>query len=511
MPTQNCPKCGKVMQLDTATSIYRCAVCEWTTKRPYESLDEAMARIRAKGPRPSHPLTHRGAVNPHARAIYETAHDYLWQENTAEAIRHFKRALEMQPDFTDAHLWIAKLSDDERVQREHLGEILARDLGHIEALRMLMVLNGRLTPEQAERTRSDQQPEIRQADGPVKARTEVLLCPVCSGHLTIDDQPAGKRVVCRFCGHQAASAPPAVTGADVLGMALLEQRAQSVRWHIGQRMLHCTQCGADRTIPASQLSGLCPFCGSNQVITQDALQTIKQPDGLVPFELNEQNARAAIYEQLKMFNKRLQRLLDSHRVVHKLVEGVYLPFWVFDALLEVSVTTFDRGTLLYDRHALQHGLTGYQHYKTSASVSGLPVPGVTNPPARLLEALDDYDLSAAVPYQPHLLARYPAALYDIDFAQASLEARSKAAAKARADESRNIEPNLKVHVTALVTQMTFSLLLLPVWMATLVERNGNVRQALVNGQTGKVVLGAAHRSPEARSPQGARSRPLRRV
>jgi predicted RNA-binding Zn-ribbon protein involved in translation (DUF1610 family) len=506
MPTRNCPTCGHVMKLDTAASIYRCAACGQTIERAYESLDEATARIRAKGPRPSHPLTHRGAVDPRARAIYETAHDYLWREDTAEAIRHFRRALDVQPDFADAHLWIAKLSDDEAVQREHLGEILAHDLGHTEALRLLMVLNGRLTPDQAERTRSDHQPEIRQAEGPVKARPEVLLCPVCGGHLTIDDQPAGKRVVCRFCGHQAASAAPAAAGADLLGMALLERRAQPVRWHIGQRMLHCTQCGADRTIPAGQLSGLCPFCGSNQVITQDALQTIEQPNGLVPFVLSEQNARAAIREQLKTFNERLYRLLDNNRIVHKLVEGVYLPFWVFDALLEVSVTTFDKRVSLYDRRALQLGHTGHQHYKTSAGVSGLLVPGVTNPPARLLEALGDYDLSAAIPYQPRLLAKHPAALYDIDFVQASLEARSKAAAKARADESRHKDANLEVHVTALVIQMTFSLMLLPVWMATLVERDGDVRQALVNGQTGKVALGAARRSPH-----DARGRRLRRV
>ena len=43
----------------------------------------------------------------------------------------------------------------------------------------------------------------------------------------------------------------------------------------------------------------------------------------------------------------------------------------------------------------------------------------------------------------------------------------------------------------MVRQMSFTLLLMPVWVITLFERDGDVRPALVNGQTGKVALGKA--------------------
>jgi len=45
-----------------------------------------------------------------------------------------------------------------------------------------------------------------------------------------------------------------------------------------------------------------------------------------------------------------------------------------------------------------------------------------------------------------------------------------------------------------VIQMTFTLLLAPVWIATLLERDGDVRTVLVNGQTGETALGKAKRS-----------------
>ena len=44
-----------------------------------------------------------------------------------------------------------------------------------------------------------------------------------------------------------------------------------------------------------------------------------------------------------------------------------------------------------------------------------------------------------------------------------------------------------------IQNMSFRLVLLPVWVASLMEDDGDVRAALVNGQTGKVALGKAEK------------------
>ncbi len=111
----------------------------------------------------------------------------------------------------------------------------------------------------------------------------------------------------------------------------------------------------------------------------------------------------------------------------------------------------------------------------------------------LADQLDDYDVGAAVAYQPTLLAKYPAALYDIDFDQAALEAQGKVSDHMRSRYGESGERNVEVQVFTSVRQMSFTLLLLPVWVATLYERDGDVRSALVNGQTGRVVLGKAQK------------------
>jgi hypothetical protein len=48
---------------------------------------------------------------------------------------------------------------------------------------------------------------------------------------------------------------------------------------------------------------------------------------------------------------------------------------------------------------------------------------------------------------------------------------------------------VQVNIFTSVRQMSFRLLLLPVWVAALTEEDGDVRAALVNGQTGQVALG----------------------
>lgn len=489
---QTCPQCGTTMVLDSASAVYRCPHCRHIISKPYESLEEAEARIRAKGARPAVGLTHRGAVDPRAKSVFDTGHDDLWQENAAAAIRQFERAIEIQPDFADAHLWIAKLTDDEAVKRSHLGEILAHDMGHPEALRMMMVLNGRLTPEQVVQTYHADSPELRHVDSPVKTTTSVLLCPVCGGHLTADDEESG-RVFCRFCGHEERRRAPADVDADILGMALLERKTQRVQWVIGERLLHCKQCGAERTIPARKLSQVCPFCNSNQVIVQDALASFEQPNGIVPFAVGEEAAKNAIREKLTGLGERLYSVFDGNKVARATIDGLYLPFWIFDALLEVSITTVDKRTYDKDLRWMQAGNSGYQHTKMMSGVNGLAICAVKSPPPNLMRELSEFDLDTMLPYEPKLLAKYPAELYDIDFDAASLEARGRMSEQARNEQLRFKPSEVEMTVSTSVIQMSFSLVLMPVWVATLQERDGDIRMALVNGQSGRVALSKAQK------------------
>jgi hypothetical protein len=201
----------------------------------------------------------------------------------------------------------------------------------------------------------------------------------------------------------------------------------------------------------------------------------------------------AIREKLTGLGERLYSVFDGNKVARATLDGLYLPFWVFDALLEVSVTTVDKRTYDKDLRWIQAGNTGYNHMKTMSGINGLAVCAVKSPPPGLTRGLGDYDLDTLLPYEPKLLAKYPAELYDIDFDAASLEARGRMSEQMREEQQRYKDPKVKMTVSTSVIQMSFSLVLMPVWIATLTERDGDRRLALVNGQSGQVVLGKAQK------------------
>jgi len=483
-----CPKCGERMSIDLGGVGLYCPHCG---HRPSTGLDEKIAEIRARAPRPTVSIEDEASINARAVSLFYTAHDYLYDGDKMAAIRALTSAIEIQPDFLDAHLWIAKITDDEALKRDHLSTVLAYDGGNPEATKMLLVLNGRLTPEQAALAYRDTAPLIQQAEAPVRADMTTLRCPKCGGDLTMVE--ATGRVECKFCGHSAEAPKRAESNGDLLFAALLERKAQPVRWVIGERLLHCNQCGAERTIAADKLSSRCPFCFSNQVIEQDALGSFEQPDGLVPFVMTREEAGQQIKERLKGLGERLKGWFDSNDVARATLEGYYLPFWAFDASLDITRTRIDNRPTP-DRARVKQP---YLQSNYSDAVFDLEVCAVSSPPPALTSQLGDYDLRGMAAYEPELLAKYPAELYTIDFDQAALEARSRISAAMRekfGGRELTDDTSISISVFTNIQQMSFRLVLLPVWVATLVEVDRDVRAALVNGQTGKVVLGKAEKA-----------------
>ncbi|MCC7205658.1 MAG: hypothetical protein IT323_00030 [Anaerolineae bacterium] len=486
-----CPQCGQRMTMNFETSQVYCPHCGYVRRDEISALGQPQRPPRPARPTPLPVITYQGELSLRARAAFDTGADLVTRGDAAGALRAFVKAAEIQHDFADAHLWIARLSADPAQRMQHLDTALALDPNNGEAVRLKMVLTGRLTPEQAARSYNEAEPVIAQAQGPVEARADVLICPRCNGNLVVNLDK--RRVECRFCGYSAPHVGPDNAGADLLTMAMLERRAQPVRWNVGQRLIVCRQCGAEHTVPPGKLSAHCRFCGSTQVLLGDVLQSFEQPDGIAPFALSPEGAAAAIQKALKNPAQRLANLFNTNRVQSVQVEGVYIPYWVFDVNVEVTTT----------QTQVLNGILMSDTTKGMDLMPEVAIPGVKSPTPGLLMRLAPYRLGDVEPYQPKWLASQPAALYSIDFDRASLDARELAAKAMRRKHERVVENTRTdergrqttdvTRATVRVQNMIFQLLLLPVWIATLTEVDADVRLALVNGQTGKVAFGKAER------------------
>lgn len=440
--------------------------------------------------RPSYRITHIGEVDKWARAAFDTGQDYVRRENWEEAAKAFMRSVDYQPDFVDAHLWLSRIVTDPVVKRDHLTTVLANQPNHLEAIRELMILDGKLSPQAAKMSEFDE-PERRAAGGAVGTQTHNLRCPQCGSNQMAADDLTGL-IVCQSCGF-SRERPRGGVNEGMLTMALLERRAQPVQWIIGERLLACNSCGAARTIPARKLSDRCPFCGSNHVIERDVLGSFQQPDGLIPFLIDRKQAGDRVQERLGGWAERIKGWFDSNKVERATLEGLYVPYWVFDSMLEVRRTTIRHGSDGRDnRRAVPDDL--YRTETIPEMLNNVQVCAVKSPPPLLTRKLGSFDMSKTIPYEASLLASYPAELYSIDFDKASLQAREMISQTMRAKHSITVTSGTQVNISSSVTQMTFQLILMPVWVATLYEEDGDIRAALVNGQTGQVALGKAQKS-----------------
>jgi predicted RNA-binding Zn-ribbon protein involved in translation (DUF1610 family) len=469
-----CPRCGQPIRKSERSGLLMCSECSFIPGVTQVSVPSETFAFDAPvddGASVELPMqiTYRGDLALRARSLYLDGVAAAGRGAIAQAVDHFHDALDIEPEFVDAHMAIARLSTDIAVQREHLGAALAYDPGNAEALRLWMLVRGELTPEEAARAARGEMPEVRKAEAPVATETTALLCSVCGGHIA----PERERVE---------------VGGHSVGAALIARKAQPVRWAVGERLLHCNECGAERTIPSTRLSMECPFCGSNQVIEHDAVGSFIQPDGLIPFALNERAVVALLKRALDTPMEKLAGLVDDNRVKSASIDGVYVPFWVFDVIVNLRRSVIDVRVDQIGRFGGQVAQPREENF--SDALFNLPIQGIRELDEVLMQRIDSYDFNQVRPYEPGLLAKQPASLYDVDFDAASLSARSHAAQTMRDKHNMpDYDSKRTVNVFAQVQSMSFSLLLLPVYIVMLKERDGDRRAALVNGQTGAVALG----------------------
>ncbi len=491
-----CKACGGKLDGDNKYGKLQCVDCGRFldgSLPPDDDADTAGATATEESAKASRPqqrwqlgaLMYDGPQTPWMRTLVGSLRAQLHQGQREAAIETCHKLLGMERDFIDAHLWLGRLSEDEATKRHHLEVVLAHSPNNAEVTRLLMVLNGEMTEEEAERSRNLHADNVRVAEAEVQAETVTLLCPVCRGALTVADTGT---VTCAFCGYEDTDASHAVT-ADAsrsLMVALIKQRGQAVRWQVGERKMHCDECGSERVLPPGKMSTRCPFCNSNHVIVQDNHDAFRQPDGILKFHIKRKDAQELVNHRLNSKTEQVKGWFIENRVDHMQMEGVFLPFWVFDVFGKVLIVD-------EKRDANWGGLPQVERSEAGAHGQDIAIPAVKSPPAKLLMQLSPYDYSKRIPYTPKLLAKFAAELYQIDFEEASLDARSAFRRQAVSQYGGVAGVDTERTLTAQVDHMDMELFLLPMWVVTITEKDGDIRPALVNGQTGKTVLGRAYK------------------
>jgi DNA-directed RNA polymerase subunit RPC12/RpoP len=326
-------------------------------------------------------------------------------------------------------------------------------------------------------------------------------CAQCGAQLRY--APGQTSLTCSHCGHlQEIARETGATRSRALQELDLAKGLQSDlpgSDMVDLRSTSCPSCGAKVEITGATHATECPFCATPVVLDTGAERRIK-PQAVVPFALTEPEARKAMIGWMGSLWFAPGTLLEYARK-GRAMNGVYVPFWTFDAGT-ASRYSGQRGEYYYETRTVTVRVNGRSEqrqeqvrhtrwYPASGSVSrdfdDVLVMASHSLPARLGNELTPWDLAALVPFAPDYLAGFQAEGYTVPLANGHAAARERMADVIRSDVRRDIGGD-EQRISGIDTDWqdeTFRHILLPVWMAAY-KYNGKSYRFVVNGQTGEV-------------------------
>lgn len=315
-------------------------------------------------------------------------------------------------------------------------------------------------------------------------------CPQCGG--VMDFNPATGNLKCPYCEYEETIPVQQEEPKKAEELDFFEaEHTTNKNWGAQTKTVLCNACGAESIYDALQTAAVCPFCGSNQVMEANDVDTIA-PGGVVPFQISDKEASALFHKWIK--KKWFCPKLAKDSAKPKKFKGIYLPYWTFDA---DTFSTYQGEYGIDHRKKDKDGNTHVEtHWHNTSGtykqfINDELVLASQNHDMSILQGLEPFDTENNKSYKPEYIAGFVAERYSLGLKDAWREARQSIKAKLKhaiSDKIRTKHNADHVRNVSLQTQydnITYKYLLLPVWISNFKYKE-KVYQFMVNGQTGKV-------------------------
>ena len=336
-------------------------------------------------------------------------------------------------------------------------------------------------------------------------------CPSCTGPLHFVG--ASGKLECEYCGSsydvaeiEALYAEKEKSAAEAQQQAeeKAAKEAETVKdegdWDVsglsedwgadgkGMKTYSCPSCGAELICDESTAATSCPYCGNPTVVPGQFSGALK-PEFVLPFKMTKDDAVRALraHYRGKPF---LPRSFTAGNHIEE-IQGVYVPFWLFDGGAEGEVDYKAANSRTYKDD--DYEVTETDHYDVhrggSIAFEKIPVDASSKMPDDHMDSIEPFDYTQMQPFSTAYLPGYLADKYDVtvDDSRARADRRSR----------ETLENALRETVTGYGTCVTdrtdirlhrgkVHYALLPVWMLS-TKWNGESFLFAMNGQTGKLV------------------------
>jgi len=330
-------------------------------------------------------------------------------------------------------------------------------------------------------------------------------CPSCTGPLHFASE-SGK-LECEYCGssYDVAQIEAMYAAKEEAAVQTTERKqaksaAAGDQWDVsgltddwggeekGMKAYSCPSCGAELICDETTAATSCPYCG-NPTVVPGQFSGMLKPDYVIPFRVSKENAIEALKKHYsgKPF---LPSAFTSQQQMEK-IQGVYVPFWLFDG--EASGSCTFSAELIEEYEDRDERVTKTDYYKLfrqgNMKFEKIPVDASTKMPDGHMDAIEPFDYAQMKPFSTAYLPGYLADKYDLTVEDSSARADGRCE-KTFEDAMRSTASMFTIstldHKNVQISRGEVHYALLPVWMVSVKWNKKNFLFA-VNGQTGKTV------------------------
>ena len=343
-------------------------------------------------------------------------------------------------------------------------------------------------------------------------------CPACTGPLHYSAK-SGK-LACDYCGssfdvaeiealyaRKEAEAAAAKQAADAKAEAAQAAKAEAAEaaaasggWDTsdlsrdwgaeadGLRVYSCPSCGAELICDQSTAATACPYCG-NPAIVPGQFSGALRPDYILPFRLSKDDAVQALRAHYKG-KPFLPRSFTSANHIEQ-IQGVYVPFWLFDGGAEGAASYRAGNTNVFETGDYEITETRHYHVVRAGSLAfeKIPVDASSKMPDDHMDSIEPFDYAQLRPFSTAYLPGYLADKYDVTID----DSRDRADTRCRETLAQALRDTVTGYGACVTEREDIALrrgkvhyALLPVWMLSTKWRGQDFLFAM-NGQTGKLV------------------------
>ena len=343
-------------------------------------------------------------------------------------------------------------------------------------------------------------------------------CPACTGPLHYSAK-SGK-LACDYCdssfdvaeiealyARKEAKAAAAKQAADAKAEAAQAAKAEAAEaaaasggWDTsdlsrdwgaeadGLRVYSCPSCGAELICDQSTAATACPYCG-NPAIVPGQFSGALRPDYILPFRLSKDDAVQALRAHYKG-KPFLPRSFTSANHIEQ-IQGVYVPFWLFDGGAEGAASYRASNTNVYETGDYEITETRHYHVVRAGSLAfeKIPVDASSKMPDDHMDSIEPFDYAQLRPFSTAYLPGYLADKYDVTID----DSRDRADTRCRETLAQALRDTVTGYGACVTEREDIALrrgkvhyALLPVWMLS-TKWNGQDFLFAMNGQTGKLV------------------------